>query len=128
MTGGPYEYLREVNFRFYSPNCLPRLILSDRRLTGPGVGPGGLRGLARTGLSASLKKRRRTSVWTGPSVLLRRNPVQRTPFYNYHVEHDAHFVDFAGWEMPIRYGSILDEHRRVRESGRACLTSRIWAG
>lgn len=26
-------------------------------------------------------------------------------------------VDFAGWEMPIRYGSIIDEHNAVREVG-----------
>ena len=28
----------------------------------------------------------------------------------------ARMVDFAGWEMPLHYGSQLDEHRRVRES------------
>lgn len=43
--------------------------------------------------------------------------MQRTPFYDFHVQHGAKFVDFAGWEMPIRYGSILDEHRQTRESG-----------
>lgn len=26
-------------------------------------------------------------------------------------------VDFAGWEMPLLYTSIIDEHRQVRESG-----------
>lgn len=41
----------------------------------------------------------------------------RTPFYQYHVDHSAKMVDFAGWEMPIRYGSVLDEHRQVRRSG-----------
>jgi aminomethyltransferase len=43
--------------------------------------------------------------------------LKRTPFYNYHVDHDAKFVDFAGWEMPIRYGSIIDEHNQCRNSG-----------
>ncbi len=41
----------------------------------------------------------------------------RTPFYQFHVDHDAKMVDFAGWEMPILYASIQDEHRQVRESG-----------
>ena len=38
----------------------------------------------------------------------------RTPFYKFHEDHDARFVDFAGWQMPIRYQSILAEHRLVR--------------
>src|SRR5690606_4261634 len=44
-------------------------------------------------------------------------PVLRTPFYQLHVDHNAKFVDFAGWEMPIMYRSIIEEHRQVRESG-----------
>lgn len=39
----------------------------------------------------------------------------RTPFESFHEAHDAKFVDFAGWRMPIRYGSILEEHRACRE-------------
>lgn len=41
----------------------------------------------------------------------------RTPFYSFHKEHGAKFVDFAGWEMPILYTSILEEHRQVRAAG-----------
>ncbi|MHC4975838.1 MAG: glycine cleavage system aminomethyltransferase GcvT [Planctomycetota bacterium] len=41
----------------------------------------------------------------------------RTPLYDYHIEHNGNMVDFAGWEMPIRYGSIIEEHNRVRTSG-----------
>ena len=43
--------------------------------------------------------------------------MKRTAFYNYHQEHGAKFVDFAGWEMPIHYGSIIDEHSQCRNSG-----------
>ena len=43
--------------------------------------------------------------------------LQRTPFYDYHVSHGGQMVDFAGWDMPIRYGSIIDEHHQVRTSG-----------
>jgi len=43
--------------------------------------------------------------------------LKRTSFYSYHQEHGAKFVDFAGWEMPIHYGSIIDEHKQCRTSG-----------
>jgi glycine hydroxymethyltransferase len=38
----------------------------------------------------------------------------RTPLYAAHERLGAHFVPFAGWEMPLRYGPVLDEHRAVR--------------
>ncbi len=40
----------------------------------------------------------------------------RTPLYHEHVASDAKLVDFAGWDMPIHYGSQLDEHKAVREA------------
>lgn len=49
--------------------------------------------------------------------------MQRTPLYNFHVEHGGKMVDFAGWEMPIMYappgggGGIHEEHVQVRTSG-----------
>lgn len=39
---------------------------------------------------------------------------QRTPLYHTHVESGAKMVDFGGWDMPIHYGSQLDEHHVVR--------------
>lgn len=39
---------------------------------------------------------------------------KRTPLYNAHVAHGAKMVDFAGWEMPIHYGSQIEEHHIVR--------------
>jgi aminomethyltransferase len=38
----------------------------------------------------------------------------RTPLYDWHVAHGARMVDFAGWEMPVQYTSIVDEHQAVR--------------
>src|SRR5262245_38954419 len=38
----------------------------------------------------------------------------RTPLYDWHVAHGARMVDFAGWDMPIQYGTIIDEHTTVR--------------
>jgi len=41
----------------------------------------------------------------------------KTPFHAYHLEQGGRMVDFAGWEMPLLYSSILEEHRQVRTSG-----------
>ncbi|MEE8459229.1 MAG: glycine cleavage system aminomethyltransferase GcvT [Phycisphaerales bacterium] len=43
--------------------------------------------------------------------------LNRTPLHKFHVDHGAKLVEFAGWEMPMLYNSIIDEHRQVRESG-----------
>ena len=43
--------------------------------------------------------------------------LQTTPFHAYHVAHGAKMVDFAGWEMPLHYGSIIEEHAQVRNAG-----------
>lgn len=40
---------------------------------------------------------------------------KRTPLYEEHLRLGARMVDFGGWDMPIQYTSILDEHRAVRE-------------
>ena len=40
----------------------------------------------------------------------------RTSFYDFHIEHGGKMVDFAGWEMPLLYSSILEEHRHCRTS------------
>ncbi len=41
---------------------------------------------------------------------------KRTPLYEWHVAHGARMVDFAGWDMPIQYSSIIEEHQAVRTS------------
>jgi aminomethyltransferase len=40
--------------------------------------------------------------------------IKRTPLYDAHIAAGAKMVDFAGWEMPIHYGSQLEEHHIVR--------------
>lgn len=39
---------------------------------------------------------------------------ERTPLYAAHVKLKARMVDFHGWEMPIQYSGIIDEHTAVR--------------
>lgn len=41
---------------------------------------------------------------------------KKTPLHQQHLESGARIVDFGGWDMPVHYGSQLDEHRLVRES------------
>ncbi|MFO1020162.1 MAG: hypothetical protein U0903_05625 [Planctomycetales bacterium] len=41
-------------------------------------------------------------------------PLKRTPCYAWHVAHGGRMVDFAGWEMPVQYSSIVTEHQAVR--------------
>ena len=41
--------------------------------------------------------------------------LKETPLREVHLELGAKMVGFAGWEMPIRYGSILEEHQSVRQ-------------
>ena len=43
--------------------------------------------------------------------------LSRTPLHRFHVDHGAKLVEFAGWEMPMLYHSIIEEHRQVRDSG-----------
>jgi aminomethyltransferase len=40
--------------------------------------------------------------------------LKRTPLYDAHVEAGAKLVDFSGWEMPVRYEGIRQEHLTVR--------------
>ena len=39
---------------------------------------------------------------------------QKTVLYDKHVEYGGKIVDFAGWQMPVNYGSQMDEHHQVR--------------
>lgn len=43
--------------------------------------------------------------------------LKHTPFHDFHVKCGAKLVEFAGWEMPILYRSIADEHAQTRNSG-----------
>ncbi|MFC1588983.1 glycine cleavage system aminomethyltransferase GcvT [Pseudomonadota bacterium] len=40
---------------------------------------------------------------------------QKTVLYDKHVEYGGKMVDFAGWQMPVNYGSQMDEHHQVRQ-------------
>ena len=42
--------------------------------------------------------------------------LKRTPLFAAHVKAGARMVEFGGWEMPVQYSGILEEHRRVRSA------------
>jgi aminomethyltransferase len=41
--------------------------------------------------------------------------LQTTPLNVFHRQHGGRMVDFAGWDMPVQYRSILEEHKAVRQ-------------
>jgi aminomethyltransferase len=47
---------------------------------------------------------------TTPPALL------RTPLYDWHQSKGARLVEFAGWEMPVQYTSIIEEHQATRSA------------
>jgi glycine hydroxymethyltransferase len=50
--------------------------------------------------------------WTDPEGA----PLQRTPLYEWHKAHTRKVIPFAGWEMPVWYTGVLDEHNAVRKA------------
>ena len=42
--------------------------------------------------------------------------LRRTPLHDLHIELGARMVPFAGYEMPVQYASIIEEHRTVRSA------------
>jgi aminomethyltransferase len=40
--------------------------------------------------------------------------LKRTPLYNIHKQLGARMIEFGGWEMPVQYSGIIDEHLTVR--------------
>jgi len=39
----------------------------------------------------------------------------QTPLYQKHLDAGARLVDFGGWDMPIQYQSLIEEHHAVRQ-------------
>lgn len=42
--------------------------------------------------------------------------LKRTPLHGIHLELGATMTEFSGWDMPLHYGGIVEEHMRVRHS------------
>ncbi len=42
--------------------------------------------------------------------------LKRTPLFESHQELGGRLIEFGGWEMPVQYTSIIDEHQTVRNA------------
>ncbi|MBW7857776.1 MAG: glycine cleavage system aminomethyltransferase GcvT [Leptonema sp. (in: Bacteria)] len=42
--------------------------------------------------------------------------MQRTPLYDTHISHGGRMVVYAGYDMPVQYSSIIEEHKKVRSA------------
>ena len=42
--------------------------------------------------------------------------LKRTPFFEHHQAAGGRLVDFGGWELPVSYSGIIEEHKQVRNS------------
>src|SRR5262245_42977939 len=51
-----------------------------------------------------------------PPVSIQEALGKKTALYDNHVAKGAKMVDFAGWQMPLQYGKVLDEHHAVRRA------------
>src|SRR5262245_31782268 len=50
----------------------------------------------------------------GASRMSEASMLKRTPLYENHRRAGAKLVEFAGWEMPVQYSGVMEEHRTVR--------------
>ena len=69
---------------------------------------------SRLRLAAPRAGSRRACTSLSRGVLRRRDCLRRTPLYERHVAAGAKLVPFAGWEMPVQYAGISEEHLAVR--------------
>ena len=42
--------------------------------------------------------------------------MKKTPLYQKHLQYGGKIIDFGGWELPVQYTSIIEEHNQVRNS------------
>src|SRR6267378_4447391 len=49
-------------------------------------------------------------------IEIRRQTMKRTPLFAAHQRLGGKLIEFGGWEMPVQYTSIMDEHLAVRNA------------
>src|SRR5215470_3441522 len=52
----------------------------------------------------------------GGSMEAATEPLRKTPLHGLYREMGARLVDFAGWEMPVQFTSLIEEHQAVRNA------------
>src|ERR1051325_1948450 len=88
-------------------------------------GRGGAVGFERTRIAKGAVKARKMGVEVAgclPPVLRSSRlldlslMLKRTPLFAAHQKASARLIEFGGWEMPVQYSSIVDEHLAVRKA------------
>ncbi|MET8871531.1 glycine cleavage system aminomethyltransferase GcvT [Nocardia sp. NPDC004604] len=64
----------------------------------------------------SKRSERASDTATGSSTVSSVSTSPVSPLLEEHADLEASFTDFAGWQMPLKYGSELSEHRAVRST------------
>ena len=41
--------------------------------------------------------------------------LKKTPLYETHLKYGGRIVEFGGWQLPVQYAGIIDEHQAVRK-------------
>ncbi|MDR5682544.1 MAG: glycine cleavage system aminomethyltransferase GcvT [Armatimonadota bacterium] len=81
---------------------------------GVGGGHGTVRKTVRALARDYVSHARRLAQWARERGAHVPERLERTPLYARHVALGARMTAFAGWEMPVQYGGIVEEHRAVR--------------
>jgi len=76
----------------------------------------GGRGLAMRKTHGWARREQPCRASTAAANVVGMSELKRTPLRDFHAAHGARLVDFAGWEMPVQYRSILEEHKAVRRT------------
>ena len=51
--------------------------------------------------------------------------LQRTPLFDVYAKYGGKTIDFGGWELPVQFSSIKEEHEAVR-TVQVCSMCLIW--
>src|SRR5690606_36701683 len=63
---------------------------------------------------ATMRAKRRSRACRGVTSARERPMGERTHLYDLHLALGAKMIDCSGWEMPLHYGSQVEEHHQVR--------------
>ncbi len=91
----------------------PRAVWKSRRLVAAGPQTG--RGAQRAGVWVNLARLEKTKREARSEVSAVEESLKRTPLYEAHRRLGARMVPFGGWEMPVQYTGVKEEHHAVRQ-------------
>ena len=57
-----------------------------------------------------------SEAWKGTANSVSTETAKRTPLFEEHQKLGARMIPFGGWDMPVQYTGIIEEHRAVRNA------------